>query len=155
MGRQLQAHCESLDSLGCGRAAGSSVTDVQGASLLPVLGEGGAHVALQPLDGPDHQVVHWNRGTRETVSAVSPTDSWRRHPAAPVVSLTFDFPDGLPGIPAHDGKRDQPDVLAALPEGGGEEAGCAHVAWVCVALDDVFAQVLLEVDLRATFNHGN
>lgn len=51
-----------VDSLGCVGAASSSVTNVQGASLLPVLGKGGAHVALQPQDGPDHQVVHWNPG---------------------------------------------------------------------------------------------
>lgn len=82
-GRQLQADRESNDSLGCVRAAGSPVTDVQRAPLLPVLGEGGAHVALQPLDGPDHQVVHWNPGRRETVSTVSESDPWRRHPAAP------------------------------------------------------------------------
>lgn len=46
------------DSLGCMCAAGSPVTDIQRASFLPVLGERGAHVTLQPLDGPDHQVIH-------------------------------------------------------------------------------------------------
>lgn len=49
------------DSLGCVCASCSSVPHVQGASFLPVLGEGGAHVTLHSLDGPNHQVIHWNR----------------------------------------------------------------------------------------------
>lgn len=53
-------------SLGCMCAASSSVAHIQGASFLPVLGERGAHVTLQPLDGSDHQVVHWNKVTKLT-----------------------------------------------------------------------------------------
>lgn len=46
------------DSLGCVSAASASMTHIQGTSFFPVLGEGGAHVTLQPLDRPDHQVIH-------------------------------------------------------------------------------------------------
>lgn len=53
--------CDSIyNSLGCVWAPSSPVTNVYSGSFLPVLGERGAHVTLQTLDGSDHQIVHWN-----------------------------------------------------------------------------------------------
>lgn len=56
-------------SLCCVWASGSPVANVYRGSLLPVLYETGTHVTLQSLDGPDHQVVNWNRRNTE----------WKRH----------------------------------------------------------------------------
>ena len=57
--------------------------------------------------------------------------------------LTSDLPDGELGVTAHDGQRGHAGVLSALHEGGGEEAGGAHVAWLRVSLHHVLAHVLL------------
>lgn len=54
----VQVKVYSGDSLGCVCAASSSVTHIQSTSFLPVLGEGGAHVTMQTLDRPHHQVIH-------------------------------------------------------------------------------------------------
>ena len=57
--------------------------------------------------------------------------------------LTSDLPDGQLGVAAHDGQRDHARVLPVLGEGGGEEAGGAHVPRLRVSLHHMLAHVLL------------
>lgn len=57
--------------------------------------------------------------------------------------LTSDFPDGLSGITAHNGKRGYSVILTTLRERRGEEASGAHVSWMSIPLDHMLAHILL------------
>lgn len=74
------------DSLGSVGTASSPVANIQSTSFLPVLGEGAAHVTLQPLDGPDHQEVHWNKGM--IVSSEKQRDTLKRNPISQCGTLS-------------------------------------------------------------------
>lgn len=129
-------------SLCCMRASGSSMTNIYCASLLPVLCETGTHVTLLSLDGPDHQIVNWNRRNTECRHNKKVENCGKLWDSV----FTSDFPDCLSGVSPHDWKCDDSVVPATLWEGRGEEAGGAHVSWMSIAFDNMCTQVFLSLD---------
>lgn len=129
-------------SLGSACASSSSVTHVHRASFFPVLCVRGAHVALQLLDRADHQVIHW-RHKLQSIRLDSAKSGYASYSKYFQRNVTSDFPDRLPGVSAHDGKRDYACVIAVLQERGRQEAGCPDMSGMDVSLDHVLAQILL------------